>query len=421
MTTTFVIALTAILMLPEDSTRDVSKGAELHLFFGFIVTAYLANITVSFLGRLYGEADRQQGTASEVSQGTGPGISDADESSKAVAEIIDNWHHYKDLTIHIEDDETVRFQLSDIMPEGVDGGTDEYLLESESIVCRTQESFDSTIPDDGGNWETVNPTRRQNAPAGVPLPGSEGPEEEVEHPEALGSALVGEDAVGTTAGYLHQDVEVGATGGRERIAQDMRDDLFQSFQALFLLTEACLSAARRKDSSLMEQLEELVEISKRISMEMRSYTIDLRPLFEGSGEITDILRNHAREFEITSGIIVNFNFNGQFMPMPDRQAIDLYEIFRHTLAIIRSDASASEVNIDLSESAERPLLTISENGTSFAPDRLFAERDLAALRGTIQNRQGVLEIETDKGSRNRISVTLILQDDENDLDPANDS
>ena len=428
----FVLLYTGILALSGESMSGLWSGSEFHLYFGFIFSTYLVTIIVSFLGKLYGEAEHQRqqtqaaifdlGTVIEVNQNTVTNTSGSDDLLEAVTETIGGRYRYRDVAIYLPGDEATSLRLVASTPGYAEEGDDERLSERGSIVYRAQESLHSAITRSGSSWETAIPIKQQDSAAGVLLLGSEGTVEDMERATDLGNALASEIAVGIANAHLRQQREEAATSDeRDRIAQEMRVSISQSAQALFLLLETSLSMARRSDPSIVQRLEELVDISRRVTTEMRSYTIDLRPIFEGSGEITDILRNHAREFEITSGMSVQFTTAQHFPSLPDREAVWLYEIFRQILAVIRSDGSASQVDIDLSASAENVLLTISENGSGLSPGSLSGELEIVDLRSAIQDRRGNLEIETAEGSSNRITVALILRDEVRDLDPLNNN
>ena len=428
----FVLLYTGILALSGEPMSGFWSGSVFHLYFGFIFSTYLVTVIVSFLGRLYSEAEyqRQQtraaifdlGTVIEVTQNTFTSTSGSDDLLEAVTETIGGRHRYRDVAIYLPGDEATSLRLVASTPGYAEEGDDEHLIERGSIVYRAQESLHSAITRSGSSWETAIPIKQQNSAAGVLLLGSEGTVEDMERATDLGNALASEIAVGIANAHLRQQREAAATPDeRDRIAQEMRVSISQSAQALFLLLETCLSMARRADPSIVQRLEELVHISSRVTTEMRSYAIELRPIFERSGEITDILRNHAREFEITSGMSVQFKITQHFPSLPDREAVRLYEIFRQILAVIRRDGSASRVDIDLSGSVENILLTISENGSSLSPGSLSGELEFVDLRSAIQDRGGNLEIETAEGSSNRITVALIPRVEVHDLDPINDS
>jgi signal transduction histidine kinase len=160
-----------------------------------------------------------------------------------------------------------------------------------------------------------------------------------------------------------------------RIAREIHDEMGQALTALKLDAKNIENQLRRnKELSNQDTVyERLNAMSLRIdsSVEMtRRICAELRPsVFDQLGLVA-ALEWQAKEFEGRTGIFCNLSLPEKTLELSDQRATTIFRIFQEVLTNIARHAEASEVNVQLKQTATQEILTVADNGRGISEDEV---------------------------------------------------
>lgn len=198
----------------------------------------------------------------------------------------------------------------------------------------------------------------------------------------------------------------------KRIAREIHDEMGQALTALKLEAKSIENQLRQNErlSNYETVYERLDAMSLRIdsSVEMtRRICAELRPgVFDQLGLVA-ALEWQAREFESLTGIFCNLSLPEEMPELNDQHATTIFRIFQEVLTNIARHAEASEVHVQLEQTANQVILTVKDNGRGISEDEaqrapglgLLGMRERAVAAG------GDLRIQGKPGS----GTTVILR------------
>ncbi len=197
------------------------------------------------------------------------------------------------------------------------------------------------------------------------------PEEEIELAGAFGdqAALAIENA------RLRDQVgEAAALAERERLARELHDAVTQTLFSAGLIAEALPRVWERDPEQAREGLEELRQLTRAASAEMRALLLELRPAALTEKPLGELLRHLTDAVTIRTRVPVTLTVEGDSSLPPEMQ-IALYRISQEALNNVVKHAAATEASIHLRCEPERVTLTIRDDGRGFdvihaLPDQL---------------------------------------------------
>lgn len=143
---------------------------------------------------------------------------------------------------------------------------------------------------------------------------------------------------------------------RARIARELHDGLGQNISALRLELERAEPA----------HIDEAKRLCAQTLVELRHIIEDLRPVALEQGTLSEVLRDMAERFELSTGIATFFKHRGG-ADCPDELAASVLRVFQEALHNIKKHAQASEVGVTLEIDQAQVTLTISDDGVGFDP------------------------------------------------------
>lgn len=166
---------------------------------------------------------------------------------------------------------------------------------------------------------------------------------------------------------------------RKRVAREIHDDLGQALTAIKLdLSSLVLdrpAAGRRHDekgASILKLVDSTIQSVRRISAELRPGILDDLGL-------SAAIEWAADEFEARTGTKCHVRLPGDETAIHPDHATAIFRIFQETLTNIARHASASQVDVTLTEEAHALSLKVRDNGKGFSQDQISAERSLGIL------------------------------------------
>ena len=145
---------------------------------------------------------------------------------------------------------------------------------------------------------------------------------------------------------------------------------------------------------------------------MRRLTRALRPIYLEDLGLVTALDMLARETGQNSGLMVNFEKNGQERRLPREVELSLYRIAQEALTNVVKHSKATRVNLQIDFDGNEIILRVTDNGigfeipqspTDFAPNGHFG---LLGIHERVDLIGARLELESAKDRGTRLTVRL---------------
>lgn len=211
----------------------------------------------------------------------------------------------------------------------------------------------------------------------------------------LRARLEGERRAAGLAAIRAQEAE------RQRLAQDLHDEVNQALTAILLRLEASILEA---PPALQDELRATKQLATQAMEELLRLARQLRPAVLDDHGLMPALHTQVRDFGEQTGIRATFRHQGTPSRLSPEQQLAIYRITQEALSNIAQHANARTVRVELSF-VGRTVLQISDDGHGLVrrrEDRLGLEgmRERAVLAG------GHLSIWSTPGSGTRIELTI---------------
>jgi len=188
---------------------------------------------------------------------------------------------------------------------------------------------------------------------------------------------------------------------RQRLAQDLHDEVNQALTAVLLRLEATIQEA---PTALQEELRDTKRLAGQAMEQLLRLARRLRPAVLDDHGLMPALHTQVRDFSEQTGIRATFHPQGQPARLSPEQQLAIYRVTQEGLSNIAQHASAQRVRVELSF-VGRTVLRISDDGRGFTETRegslgLGGMRERAALAG------GHLSVWSGQGSGTRVELTI---------------
>lgn len=188
---------------------------------------------------------------------------------------------------------------------------------------------------------------------------------------------------------------------RQRLAQDLHDEVNQALTAILLRLEASIQEA---PVQLAEELRDTKQLAAQAMDELLRLARRLRPAVLDDHGLMPALHTQVRDFSEQTGIRATFHPQGAPTRLSPEQQLAIYRVTQEGLSNIARHASAQRVKVELSF-VGRTVLRISDDGRGFSEARdgglgLGGMRERALLAG------GHLSVWSGEGAGTRVELTI---------------
>ena len=168
---------------------------------------------------------------------------------------------------------------------------------------------------------------------------------------------------------------------RQRIAQDLHDEVNQALTAILLRLSATMSDA---PESMRRELEETRSLAQRAMNELLTLARQLRPTALDDHGLIAALASQVRDFADRTGIEARFDRHGTLPDLSAPEQLVIYRVTQESLSNAARHAGATRVEVGLSF-VGATVLTVSDDGAGFA-----AGSGAGARNGRVKGRPGGL-------------------------------
>jgi two-component system, NarL family, sensor histidine kinase UhpB len=164
---------------------------------------------------------------------------------------------------------------------------------------------------------------------------------------------------------------------RLRLARELHDDIGQGLAGLMLEIDY---AAGRTPPGVREELREIREASRQLSVRLREIVRGLRPEALDDLGLHSALVTLAKGFGEQTGITVHRRIGQIAQPLSPDAELVIYRIGQEGLTNIARHAGASEAWLELSSRESRVLLRVADNGAGPNGSPLRAGNGIRGMR-----------------------------------------
>lgn len=195
---------------------------------------------------------------------------------------------------------------------------------------------------------------------------------------------------------------------RQRLAQDLHDEVNQALTAILLRLEAALQEA---PPTLRRELETTKQLATQAMEELLHLARELRPTALDDHGLLPALRTQVSDFAERTGIDAQFRRRGDVPALSAEQQLVLYRVTQESLSNIVQHAAAQHVLVELS-SIGRLVLRISDDGCGLPggadghPPNRAAGLGLSGMRERALLAGGELSIHSTEGSGTIVTLTM---------------
>lgn len=207
--------------------------------------------------------------------------------------------------------------------------------------------------------------------------------------------------------YALQIEELAAVQERNHIAREIHDSLGHTLTAQNIQLQTAVKLWQRDPSKAHSFLQQAQQLAATAMQEVRR---SVRALREDAEEppLEEAIAHLVKDFQQGTGIAISTSIKGQTIICP-RMRKTLHRTVQEALTNIRKHAQATQVNIQLSTTANDVNLVIEDNGQGFDANQQSDGFGLQGMRERVAAVSGTLQLETEPGSGCRIIVKLPLQ------------
>lgn len=209
---------------------------------------------------------------------------------------------------------------------------------------------------------------------------------------------------------------------RKRIARDLHDECGQTLTALHLGLEGLKESLTGELSEQKIKLDEYIRLIEQVGDKIRDISFDLRPDTLDDLGLIPTLEWHIKDLaQRMPGMQINFQTIG-FKKRPDAETeIVLYRIIQEGLTNIVKYAKAKHVNVLLTLSHPKVILTMKDDGVGFDKKEEMLSAGvkkqgigLLGMRERAASVGGTMNIRSEKGKGTLIRVELPIHGSKTD-------
>lgn len=186
--------------------------------------------------------------------------------------------------------------------------------------------------------------------------------------------------------------DLGAAEERARVSREMHDGLGGSLAAI--VYQAQILEGQCPDEASREQSRLLLDTASEALDELRRSLHVLRSEFD----LPTAVRDHCERFSRRAKLPVMVRVEGEAAALPAEAQLSLFRVLQEALHNVWRHAEARSVEVVLSQSEERALLCVRDDGVGFVPSRRRSgSYGMTSLRERAERVGGKVEIESAPG------------------------
>lgn len=192
---------------------------------------------------------------------------------------------------------------------------------------------------------------------------------------------------------------------RDRISMELHDGIIQSIYAIGMKLEL-QRLSMDSSNEAAAQIDSVNQDLNRVIEDLRGYIKNLRVGVEHSVALREQIEDIVDRFRQVSSARLVTDISRSFVNLTEARLHALIQITREGLSNIARHSDATEVYLDVHESATHITLVISDNGQGFDPEVVHQGIGLHNIRQRARRLGGTVEIVSKPGRG--VTLTVVL-------------
>jgi signal transduction histidine kinase len=220
-----------------------------------------------------------------------------------------------------------------------------------------------------------------------------------------------DDLTRSRANLMRVEREAGRLTERQRLARDIHDTLAQHFTSIIMH----LSAAKHSNpESLQSEVQQAEDAAREGLNEIRRIVLDMQPEQIEKASLVEAVEEMAARWSAENRVQVKMKVTGTPHALPSSAETALLRITQEAMHNINKHAQAKNVNITFSFMEDLFVMDIADDGRGFDPSKNNGGFGLKTMRGRIEELNGMLTIESERGGGTAIAVSLPVSENNDD-------
>jgi two-component system, NarL family, sensor histidine kinase UhpB len=190
---------------------------------------------------------------------------------------------------------------------------------------------------------------------------------------------------------------------KQRLAQDLHDEVNQALTAILLRLEATIQEA---PPALQEELRDTKRLAAQAMNELLRLARRLRPAVLDDHGLMPALHTQVRDFTEQTGIRATFHPQGAPTRLSAEQQLAIYRVTQEGLSNVAQHARATHVAVRLRRDGDATVLRIADDGHGFDPQRPAPGLGLTGMRERAGLAGGGLTVESAPGQGTTVELRL---------------
>jgi signal transduction histidine kinase len=209
---------------------------------------------------------------------------------------------------------------------------------------------------------------------------------------------------------------------RQHIARELHDQAGQVMVALQILLGLIKQQLPPDLESLHEEMAEAMNLTKKMTEDVRTLAHTLRPPLLDEERLNTILQSLCRDFARYTHIPVNYD-GVDVPPLLDNAPITLYRFVQEALTNAAKHAQARQINVTLQQQRGNLVLTVEDDGVGFDPEEKIktAGMGLLSMQQRFEMLGGDVQVSSRPGTGSRLTASVPLLTEKRPQAPPADS
>ncbi len=194
---------------------------------------------------------------------------------------------------------------------------------------------------------------------------------------------------------------------RNRLARDLHDSVKQQVFAISMNPGTVQTLWERDPAQAREKLEAAMQQAQQAQKELAMLIQTLRPVQMQGKRLVQALGEFLQDWQTQSGIHSEYQA-GEGFSLSDEKEQSLFRVVQEALSNVARHSGAQNVHVVLNAQGGQVIMTVSDDGRGFDPDKATGGYGLKSMRERVEALGGTLEIRSG-GNGTQITASMPME------------
>jgi signal transduction histidine kinase len=195
---------------------------------------------------------------------------------------------------------------------------------------------------------------------------------------------------------------------RKKLSRELHDHVGQVLTALRMELGSIDRLRAPGDSALAQAVAESRQLVDNMVRTVRDLALGLRPSMLDDFGLQPALEWHARDFTRRYGLPVDLTVTGDLNRLPDPYATCVYRVVQEALTNCVRHASASQIRVTVTGSADTLTVAVADNGVGIDPQSRKSGLGLRGIEERVRDLVGTVDIRSSPAIGTSLTIRIPL-------------